>query len=142
MQTSLAKPAPRIDAGIDLSIRLGQRYRHRDYAGKRVTGTASGISVDSEGELRVDLVLDAPIIIPARGDGDTEIRLWRQHVPAHELAPFDDREELIATLMQALQAEQEWRARNACGALDPEWDYQVMVAAKIDAAIVAAGGVA
>lgn len=43
-------------------------------------------------------------------------------------------------LLDALQAEEEWRAREAAGAIDPEWDYEVMVATKRRAAIAKATG--
>lgn len=43
-------------------------------------------------------------------------------------------------LLAALQAEEEWRAREAAGELDPEWDYETMVAAKRRAAIETASG--
>lgn len=41
-------------------------------------------------------------------------------------------------LLEALQAEQEWRDRERDGALDPEWDYELMVGAKRRAAIAKA----
>lgn len=43
-------------------------------------------------------------------------------------------------LLAALQAEEEWRAREADGAIDPEWDYESMVGAKRRAAIARALG--
>ena len=43
-------------------------------------------------------------------------------------------------LLEALIAEQEWRDREAAGALDPEWDYEILVGAKRRAAIAAATG--
>jgi hypothetical protein len=60
--------------------------------------------VSSERVLEADIVLDAPIVIPARGDGDREISIWHQRVAAHELVPFDDRDEVIAELRAALHA--------------------------------------
>lgn len=45
-------------------------------------------------------------------------------------------------LLGALRAEQEWREREAAGAIDPEWDYEVMVGAKRRAAIAKATGAA
>lgn len=45
-------------------------------------------------------------------------------------------------LLEALQAEQEWRARDEVGAIDPEWDYERMVGDKRRAAIAKATGVA
>lgn len=92
-------PAQHIEAGIEISLRIGQRVRHRDYMGERVTGEVRGLSIDSERVLHADITLDAPIIIPARNAEDREIRIWHQLVPALELSPFDDRDELIANLM-------------------------------------------
>ena len=43
-----------------------------------------------------------------------------------------------AAMLEALQAEQEWREREAAGALDPEWDYERMVGDKRRAAIARA----
>jgi len=43
-------------------------------------------------------------------------------------------------LLAALQAEEEWRAREEDGALDPGWDYETMVVAKRRAAIAKATG--
>ena len=88
-----------VDAGVELSLRIGQRVRHHDYKGQRVTGVVRGISVDREGALQVDLALDAAIVIPAIGVYQ-EDRIWNQRIPAHELAAFDDRDELIADLLE------------------------------------------
>ena len=89
------------NAGAEISIRIGQRVRHQDYQGQRVTGVVQGLTVEDRA-LMVDIVLEAPIVIPASGDM-REIKLYRQHVPVHELAPFDDRDELIAEMLAALQ---------------------------------------
>jgi hypothetical protein len=43
-------------------------------------------------------------------------------------------------LLAALQAEEEWRGREEVGALDPEWDYELMVGDKRRAAIAKAEG--
>ncbi|MFY4005997.1 hypothetical protein [Achromobacter denitrificans] len=43
-------------------------------------------------------------------------------------------------LLEALEAEEEWRGREDAGELDPEWDYETMVAAKRRAAISKAKG--
>lgn len=43
-------------------------------------------------------------------------------------------------LLAALQAEEEWRAREVDGALDPDWDYEEMVSSKRRAAIAKATG--
>ncbi len=90
--------------GIALTLNIGQRVRHHDYNGTRVTGVVRGISVSSDRVLEADIVLDAPIVIPSRGEGDREISIWHQHVAAHELTPFDARDELIAEMMEALAA--------------------------------------
>jgi len=127
------------DAGIEMSIRIGQRVRHQDYQGQRVTGVVRGLSIDEDRALIAAVALDTPIVIPASGDG-REIRLQWQNVPAHELAPFDEREELIAELVAALEAEQEWQARDAAGELDPDLDYETVVGAKRRAAIAKATG--
>lgn len=90
------------NAGIALSLSIGQRVRHRDFDGKRVTGVIRGLSVDTDRVLMAHFVLDAPIVIPAINEGDREISIWHQHVPAHELAAFDDRDELIAEMLAAM----------------------------------------
>jgi hypothetical protein len=41
-------------------------------------------------------------------------------------------------LLAALRAEQEWREREAAGAIDPDWDYERMVGDKRRAAIAKA----
>jgi len=43
-------------------------------------------------------------------------------------------------LLAALESEEEWRAREDAGELDPEWDYDTMVASKRRAAIAKAKG--
>lgn len=91
------------DAGVEISLRIGQRVRHRDYKGQRVTGVVHCLSIESNRVLEADIVLDAPIVIPARGTDDREISIWRQHLPAHELTPFDERDELITEMLAALQ---------------------------------------
>lgn len=85
-------------AGIDLSLRIGQHVRHGDFHGKRVTGVVRGLSVDTEDVLYADILLDEPIVIPALGPEDHDLPIYRQHVPAHELAAFDERDELLANL--------------------------------------------
>jgi len=98
-----------VSAAIEISLRIGQRVRHHDFHGKRVTGVVRGLTVDSEDVLHADIALDAPIVIPALGEGDRELQIYRQHVPAHELAPFDEREELIAGMVGLLrQMEKEY----------------------------------
>jgi len=88
--------------GIAINLTIGQHVRHRDYKGRRVTGTVKGLSIDSEGSFQADITLDAPIVIEA-GEG-RPLDIWRQCVPVHELAPFDARDEVIADLRAALRA--------------------------------------
>lgn len=95
---SAAKHTP---AGVELSLRIGQRVRHQDYKGQRVTGVVVGMTACVERGLMVDCALDAPIVIPP-GDGHDEVRLYHQHAPAHEFVAFDDRDEVIAALQAAL----------------------------------------
>ena len=111
---STAKHTP--DGGIEISLRIGQHVRHRDHLGQRVTGTVRGLSLDSDRVLQADIVLDAPIIIPACSADDRPFSIWHQHVPAHELAPFDDRDELMAEVLAAL-AQIERLSREAGGNL-------------------------
>jgi hypothetical protein len=78
-----------------MSLTIGQHVRHRDHKGQRVTGTVRSIGIE-DNAVMVTIGLDAPIVIPKRGELDREIHLYTQHVPAHELAPFDERDELLA----------------------------------------------
>jgi hypothetical protein len=117
-------------AGIALNLTIGQRVRHRDYKGQRVTGTVRGLSIAPDRVLDVDILLDAPIVIPASGLDDREVSIWHQRVPAHELAPFDEREELIAGLLSSLQA--------LLAAMDDGSDEPELVAAR--AAVAKATG--
>lgn len=94
----------RVDAGVDVSLRIGQHVRHQDYGEQRVTGTVRGLSIDSDNVLMAHIVLDAAIIIPARGAEDREIQIWHQHVPAIELTPWSENDALIAEMLVALQA--------------------------------------
>jgi len=89
-------------AGAAISLHIGQRVRHRDYNGQRVTGVVCGLSIDSDGKLEADVALDQPIVIPASA-GYRETQIHRQQLPAIELSPFDDRDELMAELAAALQ---------------------------------------
>lgn len=91
-------------ASAELSLRIGQRVRHRDHAGRRVTGVINSLQVEEEKGLTASVILDEPIIIPARGEGDREICIHWQTCAAHEFAPFDDRDELIAEMLKALVA--------------------------------------
>jgi hypothetical protein len=88
-------------AGVEISLRIGQRVRHRDYKGRRVTGVVCCMQV-VERALMVDCALDAPIVIPADKHGPA-IDIHRQYAPAHEFSPFDDRDELIEALLKALK---------------------------------------
>jgi hypothetical protein len=91
-------------SGVEVSLRIGQRVRHSDYQGRRVTGIVNGMSVESERGLVVSVVLDEPIIIPPTYEGDREIRINWQTAQAHEFIPFDDRDELISEMLAALQS--------------------------------------
>lgn len=99
-----AQHTPGPGPGLEISLRIGQRVRHQDFHGKRVTGIVRGLSVDSEDVLHADIALDEAIVIPPINEDDHELRIYRQHVPAHELAPFDEREELIAGMREAAEA--------------------------------------
>jgi hypothetical protein len=94
--------------GVEISLHIGQHVRHGDYKGERVTGEVRGLSLDRANVLHADITLDAPIIIPARNADDREIHIWHQTVPAHELAPFDARDELIANLMLGASLAIDW----------------------------------
>lgn len=89
--------------GVEVSLHIGQRVRHRDYAGRRVIGVVNSLQIESERGLTASVILDEPIIIPARGEGDREIRINWQTVPVTELAPFDDRDERIAEMLAVLK---------------------------------------
>lgn len=114
-----------VDGRAVLSLTIGQHVRHRDYRGARVTGTIHGLLLDSEGVLTADIVLDAPIVIPASGRF-AETYIHRQIIPAHELSSFDERDELIAELLQVAQqceqrmAAQKWGTNGPREALPPE----------------------
>lgn len=47
---------------------------------------------------------------------------------------------VVREMLEALRAEEEWRTREAAGAIDPGWDYETMVGAKRRAAIAKAEG--
>lgn len=89
----------RIDAGVEMSFRIGQRVRHHDYKGQRVTGVVKSLSIESEQGLMVSIALDSPTVIPA-GDGFAAINLYSQHAPAHEFSPFDERDDVVAELQR------------------------------------------
>lgn len=136
-----AQHTPPAVAGVaELALRIGQHVRHNDYLGRRITGKVRGLSVDSDRVLQADIVLDAPIVIAAISDGDREIKIWHQHVPAHELTPFDDRDELIAELLASLEEARNgllwYRDRNP-GQSDGSDDEAM---ARIDASIAKASG--
>lgn len=88
--------------GVEISLRIGQHVRHRDHLGKRVTGIVNSLQVEAEQGLTASVVLDEPIIIPARGENDREIRINWQTAPVTEFAPFDERDEQIAELLAVL----------------------------------------
>lgn len=95
-----------VDARVDMSFRIGQRVRHQDYKGQRVTGVVTSLSVDSERGLMVCIALDAPIVIPA-GHGHRAINIYTQHAQAHEFSTFDERDALVAELLSACRASRE-----------------------------------
>jgi len=125
-------------AEMRVSLAIGQRVRHTDYKRQRVTGVVHQLTIDAERGLMVTVLLDEPIVIPPVDVGDHDLLLHWQTAQAHEFAPFDERDELIESLLGALQAEEEWRGRDAVGELDPEWDYELMVGTKRRAAIASA----
>lgn len=90
---------------FDCPLRLGQRVRHTDYQGRRVTGVIVGLSIDHERGLMVDCALDKPIVIPAMGHY-AATHITRQHAQAHEFTPFDDRDDLISQLRAAVASYQ------------------------------------
>jgi len=90
-------------AGSALALTIGQHVRHRDYKGRRVTGTVLSLGIEDQGVMAT-IGLDEPIVIPPSEPGDRPLDIYRQHVPAHELAPFDARDELIAEMLAALRA--------------------------------------
>lgn len=90
-------------AGLALNLTIGQRVRHHDYKGQRVTGVVRSLGIE-DGRVMADIALDEPIVIPAISELDREIKLYHQHVCAVELAPFDDRDDLITELSRALLA--------------------------------------
>lgn len=96
-----AQHTPWSQAGIALTLQIGQRVRHCDYKGQRVTGTVRGLMTEEQA-LMATIGLDQPIVIPA-GHGCRQVDIYTQHVPAHELAAFDDRDELIAEMLAALK---------------------------------------
>jgi hypothetical protein len=89
--------------GVEIALRIGQRVRHRDHLGRRITGVINSLQVESEQGLTASVLLDEPIIIPARGEGDREVRINWQTCPVQEFAPFDDRDEQITEMLAALR---------------------------------------
>lgn len=86
------------------NLRIGQRVHHREHEGRRVTGVVHGLNIESERGLVVTILLDTPIVIPNYGEGDREISIHWQTAQAHEFQPFDERDEQIAEMLQALEA--------------------------------------
>lgn len=119
---SAAQHTPGPVAGLEIALRIGQHVRHHDFHGKRVTGIVRALTYDSDNGLRADIALDEPIIIPARDSDDHELRIYTQYVPAHELAPFDEREEVLAQLLDAARAAEAILGRQKWveGSTDPE----------------------
>lgn len=94
-------------SGVEVSFRIGQRVRHLFSTSQRVTGVVHGMHLEPERGLMLSVALDAPLVIPATEDY-LEVRLHWQTAPAHEFTPFDDRDELLAELVVALQGAREW----------------------------------
>jgi hypothetical protein len=89
--------------GCALNISLGQRVRHKDYKCTPVTGIVRSLSNEA-GRIIAAIALDQPIVIPARSEGDREIQIHHQTVPAIELTPFDPRDAIIDELRAALRS--------------------------------------
>ncbi|MBN9411362.1 MAG: hypothetical protein J0H69_19630 [Burkholderiales bacterium] len=89
--------------GMAPALHIGQRVRHcRDYGAQRVIGVIRTLTWHTEeGTLKADILLDDPIVIPA-SEHYGETRIWSQFVPAHELTPYDERDDLIAELLASL----------------------------------------
>lgn len=100
-----------MSAGANISLSIGQRVKHHDYKGKRVTGVVRTLTTHSERGLMVDITLDEPIIIPPQMSVDHEIRIYNQYAPAHEFTPFDERDELMSEMLAALTRLSEQAAR-------------------------------
>lgn len=132
-------------AALEISLRIGQRVRHHDFHGKRVTGVVRGLSVDSENVLHADIALDEAIVIAPINADDHELRIYRQCVPAHELSHFDERDELVDGMLGLLQkARQQLPLAAASWNEEPQYqpnvDAVLALIAEIDAAIAKATG--
>lgn len=79
-------------------LTIGQHVRHHDYPRRHVAGTVRCLEIE-DNALWATIGLDEPIVIEARNPDERPINIYSQHVPAHELAPFDERDELIAKLI-------------------------------------------
>jgi hypothetical protein len=92
-------------AEMRVQLAIGQRVRHTDYKRQRVTGVVHGLSIEAERGLMVTVLLDEPIVIPpiAGIEGDRETLIYWQTAQAHEFAPFDERDEQIASLVESLK---------------------------------------
>ncbi len=113
-------------AGVALNLYIGQRVRHcHDFKGRRVVGVIRALSL-SEDVLHAEIGLDEALVIDPVGSMERPIHLYRQNVPAHELAPFDERDEQIAQLLATLT--------NLCNkgnkATWPDWSAALEVIAK------------
>ena len=97
-------------AEMRVSLAIGQRVRHTDYKRQRVTGVVHGMNIEAERGLMVTVLLDEPIVIPpiAGIEGDRETLIHWQTAQAHEFAPFDERDELIAEMLAELQHVVRW----------------------------------
>lgn len=129
-----------MSGGIDLSLRIGQRVRHQDYKGQRVTGVIRTIDIDAERGLMVTINLDAPIVIPAT-EKFREIPIYTQHAPAHEFSPFDERDEVLAALVEAITLQSKAMERICLGGEDPSDVVDDGLIATVNAALAKADGV-
>jgi len=94
----------------------------------------------TSGPWATHLVDETIVVIPRRPLpqqistlGHSEVADDEDYANAHLIAAAPE-------LLEALEAEEEWRGREAAGEIDPEWDYETMVAAKRRAAISKAKG--
>ncbi|SIT25294.1 hypothetical protein [Achromobacter sp. MFA1 R4] len=88
------------------------------------------------------VVSDQPLPNYSINGGHDHVDYYGGHLIAESIWRAEDARLISAApdLVEALEAEEEWRGREAAGELDPEWDYDTMVAAKRRAAIAKARG--
>ena len=124
-----------MSAGANISLSIGQRVKHHDYKGKRVTGVVRTLTTHSEQGLMVDIILDEPIVIPPQMAVDHEIRIYNQYAPAHEFTPLDERDELVAELVVALTLQSKALERICLGGEAPSDVVDDALIATVNAAI-------